>query len=179
MSVLILLLSFIWFLSAISNKPLLSANHTTILFLLHIPCYHINNFSNIKLYMPSRTTCAKLWKPCLCLSKFFHLSKSEHGRHLREVASDMGSNVFRIYCDRVSFRILHSWLDLRCYSYCSELPKEINISCTKDQRNFDQILWAHGEGFVSIYGSCPAINISHKSHYKEYNSEKRQNENVN
>ena len=50
MSMLILLLSFIWFLSAISNKPLLSANHGTnhifISYIVYTKQYNISNISH-------------------------------------------------------------------------------------------------------------------------------------
>ena len=50
---------------------------------------------------------------------------SEHGRHLREVASDMAGTVYRLHIDRVFVCILYPRLDLRCYQYCSEHSKEI------------------------------------------------------
>ena len=53
---------------------------------------------------------------------------SEHGRHLREVASDMAGNVYHLHFDRVFVCILYPWLDLRCYQYCSEHSKEIKES---------------------------------------------------
>ena len=50
MSMLILLLSFIWFGSAISNKPLLSANHDTnhisISYIVYTKQYSISNISH-------------------------------------------------------------------------------------------------------------------------------------
>ena len=53
---------------------------------------------------------------------------SEHGRHLREVASDMAGNVYRLHFDRVFVCILYPRLDLQCYQYCSEHSKEIKES---------------------------------------------------
>ena len=53
---------------------------------------------------------------------------SEHGRHLREVASDMDGNVYLLHIDRVFVCILYPRLDLRCYQYCSEHSKEIKES---------------------------------------------------
>ena len=68
-------------------------------------------------------------KSTFCLDKFFYLFKSEHGRHLHEVASDLDGNVFCIHCDSLFIYILRPWLDLRCYQFCSEhSKKEINIS---------------------------------------------------
>ena len=58
MSMLILLLSFIWFLSAISNKPLLSANHCTnhisISYILYIYYQSNPNQKNDKTYNISK-----------------------------------------------------------------------------------------------------------------------------